>query len=317
MDFIFMLTRDDRTVGDCLAVIDEVAPLGLRHLGFKDIGVDLATMRALVKRIRELGATCYLEVVSIEPEACLASARLAVELGVDRLLGGTDVRGMLEVLAGTPIDFHPFPGRPEGHPTRLGGSPSSVAEQCREIMALGCAGADLLAYRATEADPLDLVGAARSALGAGRLIVAGSIDSPAKIEALAAAGADAFTVGSSVFEGSWAPDEPGPVAQLRAVLASCPGTGDARASEPARGLQPDPSSLRLLAQTRMPFGRYQGRLLVDLPEPYVMWFHRNGFPKGRLGELLRELYEIKVKGLESLLEPLKLPEAKPLRRTGG
>ncbi len=316
MDFIFMLTRDDRTVGDCLAVLDEIAPLGLRHLGFKDVGVDLATMRALVKRIRALGATCCLEVVSVEPEACLSSARLAVELGVDRLFGGTDVRGTLEVLAGTPIAYYPFPGRPEGHPTRLGGSPSLVAEQCREAMDLGCAGVDLLAYRATEAEPLDLVRAARSALGDGRLIVAGSIDGPAKIESLAAAGVDAFTVGSSVFEGSWARGEPGPVNQLRAVLASCSDSACIRESD--RGLEPDPTSLRQLAQMRMPFGKYQGRLLVDLPEPYVVWFHRNGFPQGRLGQLLRELYEIKVNGLESLLEPLKLPgEAKPLRRTGG
>lgn len=72
-------------------------------------------------------------------------------------------------------------------------------------------------------------------------------------------------------------------------------------------LTPDPARLLRLATTRMPFGKYQGRLLVDLPEPYVVWFHRNGFPKGELGELMRELYEIKVNGLEALFEPLKPP----------
>lgn len=56
---------------------------------------------------------------------------------------------------------------------------------------------------------------------------------------------------------------------------------------------------------RMPFGRYEGRLLVDLPEPYVVWFHKNGYPKGTLGSLLRDLYEIKVNGLEPLLAPLR------------
>ncbi len=68
---------------------------------------------------------------------------------------------------------------------------------------------------------------------------------------------------------------------------------------------PNPSTLLTLARMRMPFGKYQGRLLVDLPEPYVVWFHRNGYPKGNLGQLLRELYEIKVNGLEPLLEPFK------------
>jgi uncharacterized protein len=66
-----------------------------------------------------------------------------------------------------------------------------------------------------------------------------------------------------------------------------------------------PEDLRKLANWRMPFGRYKDRRLVDLPEPYVVWFHGQGFPEGELGRLLAQLYEIKVNGLESLLEPLK------------
>ena len=68
---------------------------------------------------------------------------------------------------------------------------------------------------------------------------------------------------------------------------------------------PDPRRLVALATTRMPFGKYAGRLLVDLPEPYVVWYHRTGYPAGDLGGLLRELYEIKVNGLEALLAPLR------------
>lgn len=60
-----------------------------------------------------------------------------------------------------------------------------------------------------------------------------------------------------------------------------------------------------LATTKMPFGKYAGRLLVDLPEPYVVWFAQKGFPKGRLGTLLAIVYEIKVNGLEYLFEPIK------------
>lgn len=52
----------------------------------------------------------------------------------------------------------------------------------------------------------------------------------------------------------------------------------------------------------MPFGKYQGRLLIDLPEDYIIWFSNNGFPKGELGSLLQELYEIKVNGLEYLFD---------------
>jgi len=60
-----------------------------------------------------------------------------------------------------------------------------------------------------------------------------------------------------------------------------------------------------LAAMRMPFGKYSGRLLVDLPEPYVVWLSQQGFPKGKLGAMLQTVYEIKVNGLEYLFGPLK------------
>lgn len=68
---------------------------------------------------------------------------------------------------------------------------------------------------------------------------------------------------------------------------------------------PDPTMLLELANTTMPYGKYQGRLLIDLPEPYVVWMYGNGFPKGKLGEQLHLLYEIKLNGLEGLVKPLK------------
>jgi uncharacterized protein (DUF3820 family) len=64
---------------------------------------------------------------------------------------------------------------------------------------------------------------------------------------------------------------------------------------------PDPEHLRYLASVRMPYGKYQGCLLVDLPEPYVVWLVRNNLPQGLLGRQLLEMYEIKVNGLEPLL----------------
>ena len=68
---------------------------------------------------------------------------------------------------------------------------------------------------------------------------------------------------------------------------------------------PNPTILLELANTKMPFGKYAGRVLVDLPEPYLVWFSQNGFPKGKLGEQLQFLYEIKLNGLEDLLKPLR------------
>lgn len=64
------------------------------------------------------------------------------------------------------------------------------------------------------------------------------------------------------------------------------------------------SKLIELASTRMPFGKYKGTRLVDLPEPYVVWFAGKGFPDGKLGDMLRTTYEIKVNGLEYLFDKL-------------
>lgn len=63
--------------------------------------------------------------------------------------------------------------------------------------------------------------------------------------------------------------------------------------------------LKQLVRVEMPFGKYKGRLLCDLPEYYLVWFRQKGFPKGKLGQQMELLYEIKVNGLEYLLEPLR------------
>lgn len=78
-------------------------------------------------------------------------------------------------------------------------------------------------------------------------------------------------------------------------------------TQAGHAVEPDLDVLIEIARMRMPFGRYQGTRLVDLPEPYVVWFKNKGYPAGRLGMLLATLFEIKANGLESLLAPLRDP----------
>ncbi len=217
MDFVFMLTRADRTVSDALDVLDEVRTVGLTHIGFKDVGVEPDELRLINQRIQELGAVSYMEVVSTSPLACLKSAKIARDIGVDRLLGGTQVDEVLGILDGSQTSYLPFPGRPFDHPTKLAGTCEDVEDHCRHFADRGCAGVDLLAYRATEADPLALVRAARRGT-AGVLLVAGGVGKPEQVKALKTAGVDAFTVGSAVFDGSFAPHVGSLRSQLGAVL---------------------------------------------------------------------------------------------------
>ncbi|HLZ89202.1 MAG TPA: DUF3820 family protein [Puia sp.] len=69
--------------------------------------------------------------------------------------------------------------------------------------------------------------------------------------------------------------------------------------------QPDPELLTALVTMKMPFGKYKDTVLCHLPVSYLEWFHREGWPKGKLGMLLATIYEIKINGLEKLLDPLK------------
>ena len=63
-------------------------------------------------------------------------------------------------------------------------------------------------------------------------------------------------------------------------------------------------TLLKLANCKMPYGKYKGRLLNDIPEPYLVWYSQKGFPAGELGDFLKIILEIKVNGLEYLLKPL-------------
>ena len=70
-------------------------------------------------------------------------------------------------------------------------------------------------------------------------------------------------------------------------------------------LNGDPNILINLIQIQMPFGKYKGTLLCNLPVSYLEWFEQKGFPEGKLGILLQTIYEIKLNGLEYLLDPLR------------
>ncbi|KGJ92237.1 Protein of unknown function DUF3820 [Colwellia psychrerythraea] len=66
----------------------------------------------------------------------------------------------------------------------------------------------------------------------------------------------------------------------------------------------DQQALKQAINQIMPFGKYAGRKLLQLPEPYLVWFHSKGFPEGKLGQQLALMYEVKLNGLEAMLQPL-------------
>jgi len=70
-------------------------------------------------------------------------------------------------------------------------------------------------------------------------------------------------------------------------------------------LEQDKRELIKLANTKMPFGKYEGRFLIDLPEYYLVWYKQKGFPKGKLGEQMALVYELQLNGLEDLVRNIR------------
>lgn len=216
-EFIFMLTKDDRTVGDALDVYRSVADLGLDYVGFKDVGVTPAMLRDLVTAIRDGGQEVMLEVVSESRDDELRSAEAAVSLGVDFLLGGTHPEDVSPLVAGSDIGYFPFPGRVVGHPSRLEGTAEEIADSARALAAMEeVDGLDLLAYR--HAGDVEAVVAAVAEAVDLPVVVAGSIETPEQIAMLARHRIWGFTVGSAAFDRRFEPADGSVADQVRTIL---------------------------------------------------------------------------------------------------
>ena len=70
-------------------------------------------------------------------------------------------------------------------------------------------------------------------------------------------------------------------------------------------MERDKQFLLDLAKTKMPYGKYKGTFLIDLPEHYIVWYHAKGFPKGKIGQMLGLVYELKLNGLEYLVKEIQ------------
>ncbi len=201
-DFIFMLTNQDRTVADARERLADVVNAGVRHIGFKDVGLPFDRLVELAGAIKAAGATLYLEVVSLDEESERRSAEAAIDLGVDILMGGTRPEVVLPVIAGKGIGYYPFPGRIVGHPSRLEGTIETIVESARQLTAIdGVSGLDLLAYRFS-GDVETLMGHVCSAVDK-PVVIAGSIDRKERMAAVVRAGAAGFTIGTAAFNGTF------------------------------------------------------------------------------------------------------------------
>jgi hypothetical protein len=201
---ITMLTCNDETVLDALEVFNQCADLPCEFWGFKDIGLPVDQMKLLVNRMKEAGKTTFLEIVSLTEHECLAGAKVAVDCNFDHLMGTVFYNSVFEFLKDKFIKFLPFCGKVSGHPSVVEGTIEEAIEDGKKMEKIGVDGFDLLAYRYVgDAEQL-----AKEFIQAIELpvVVAGSINSFARLDKIRELDPWAFTIGSAFFEKKFVPD---------------------------------------------------------------------------------------------------------------
>jgi mannose-6-phosphate isomerase-like protein (cupin superfamily) len=223
--FIFMLTRNDKTVDDAEAHLKTALAAGVHHIGFKDVGLPFPRLKNLNQSIKDGGATSYLEVVSLDQDSEIASAKAAVEIGVDILLGGTNVEAVLPIIKDAGIQYYPFPGNIVGHPSVLEGSIDEIVASAKGLASReGVDGLDLLAYRSPE--NVEKLMAAVCAATDKPVIMAGSIDTKERIADVKNSGAGGFTIGTAALDGIYPAQGNDLDAQLRSILKDVADVND-------------------------------------------------------------------------------------------
>ena len=193
-----MLTYNDETVGNAMDVFTQCSDLSCHHWGFKDVGLGSAEMHSLVDAIKQAGKSAFLEVVSLTEEECMAGAKLAVEFGFDYLMGTVFFPSVFDFVKSNPIKYLPFCGKIHGHPSVLSGEIEETVGEAVVLEQLGVDGFDLLAYRYV-GDALKLATALVKRVEV-PVVIAGSIDSFERLDAMKELGPWAFTIGSAFFD---------------------------------------------------------------------------------------------------------------------
>ena len=214
-NIIIMLTHNDMTVKNAIEVFDSCKDLPVQFWGFKDVGLEREKMAQLVKNMKDAGKTTFLEVVTYSEQECMAGAPTAVEMGFDYLLGTLFFDSVYDYLRQHQVKYLPFCGTVTGSPSVLTGSFEEIIADAQSMLDKGVYGIDLLAFR--HEDGAGLAEAYCKAIQA-PVVIAGSINSPARIDFINRIDPWAFTMGSALFEGDFVPGG-GVRENLEAVVA--------------------------------------------------------------------------------------------------
>ena len=197
-ELIVMLTYNDKTVENAIEVYQNAKHAPAEFWGFKEVGIPLESMKALYKEMHDDGKTTFLEVVEYTEEKCLEGARMAIECGVDILMGTMFFDSVLALAKENGLKYMPFVGEIVGRPSILGGTIDGIINEANQLKQKGVDGIDLLGYRFTgDAVQLNKRFVVEVDLP---VCLAGSISSYQRLDEVKDAKPWAFTIGSAFFD---------------------------------------------------------------------------------------------------------------------
>ena len=193
-----MLTYNDRTVENAIQVFEQCRESAAAYWGFKDVGIDLPTMKELINRIRIAGKFTVFEVLSENEEECLDAARMALQAEVDLLIGMKHFDPVYKLLKSRRTKYFPTCGKRSGIPRMLEGTVEEIIKEAKEIEGAGVEGIALSAYRYT-GNQEELM---KSFLQEIKIstIITGSINTYQRLDVIKSLNPWGFTVGSAFFD---------------------------------------------------------------------------------------------------------------------
>lgn len=197
-ELIVMLTHNDRTVKNAYEVFESCKNSKAKFWGFKEEGIPLDEMKRLYAYMKSCGKTTFLEVVAYTEEECLDGAKMAVECGVDILMGTLYFDSINAYCKEHNLKYMPFVGKITGRPSILEGTIEGIIDEANALLKKGVFGFDLLGYRYT-GDAVELNKRFVAGVNA-PVCLAGSVNNYKRLDEVKDANSWAFTIGGAFFE---------------------------------------------------------------------------------------------------------------------
>jgi uncharacterized protein related to proFAR isomerase len=204
MKLFTMLVKNDQTVANAVEVYDNARQSNCSDFGCKDIGISKEEIKKLISKMKSDNNTTYMEMMGDEEADFVNSSKLAVECGIDVVIGGKYYDSVKEILDKSNVSYYPFIGTLVGTPRVLSGSVQDIIDEANAIAEKHVSGVTIAVYR-YNGDKAELLKSMVEQISC-NIVVAGSVNTKERVQELANNGIYGITIGSSFFNKDFVPN---------------------------------------------------------------------------------------------------------------